>query len=671
MDGYLKIKTKLDNSGIDKDITELENKIKKAQTDNLGLDKEATGLQEEISQYEKLCNEADKYKEKIKQLEAERKTLTLGGLSSTNVPQYNSLTTNIDLMKQKYSQATIEIDKQASKIDKVYAKLNKIKAKQTENNAKVQEFKDKIESIKINKVQNQINNIGKGIQGQISKIGKMAFAIIGIRTAWNAVRSAINIVSQYNSQVSTDLEYMRYCVANALVPIVQSLIKLLYTALSYINAISTAWFSINLFSNSSAKNFQKMKNNASGTAKSAKEIQKSLQGFDEMNILQDNTGSTGGSVGVSTPSMDLRNMQGEIPAWLKWIIENKDLIISTLTGIATAVLLIKFGLEGIKALGIGVLIAGIMYTVMALIEYLKDPTWENFGKVIQGIGVSIIGVGVIIASVLGIVAGAPVIITGAIVLIWGTILKYWEQIKAFFQSGIDWLKGKSDWIRQMFGDTIGDMYDNAVQGLQEILNWFDSTMKGIKANFNEIISFIKNVFSGNWQGAWQNIKNIFSNIWEGMKNTVKTIFSLISKMAINIGKTVGATISGAFKAVVNGVLWAIENILNTPIRTVNRLIGVINKVPGINLGYLNTFSLPRLAKGGVISQPTQAIIGEAGKEAVVPLENNMEWLDMLADKLASKIGTSGGSYIINLDGRTIQRGQAKRQQELAFATNGR
>ncbi len=671
LDGYLKIKTKLDNSGIDKDITELENKIKKTQTDNLGLDKEATGLQEEINQYEKLCNEADKYKEKIKQLEAERKTLTLGGLSSTNVPQYNSLTTNIDLMKQKYSQATIEIDKQASKIDKVYAKLNKIKAKQTENNAKVQEFKDKIESIKINKVQNQINNIGKGIQGQISKIGKMAFAIIGIRTAWNAVRSAISIVSQYNSQVSTDLEYMRYCIANALVPIVQSLIKLLYTALSYINAISTAWFGINLFSNSSAKNFQKMKNSASGTAKSAKEIQKSLQGFDEMNILQDNTSSTGGSTGVSAPSMDLSNVQGEIPAWLKWIIENKDLIISTLTGIATAVLLIKFGLEGIKALGIGVLIAGIMYTVMALIEYLKDPSWENFGKVIQGIGVSIIGVGVIIASVLGIVAGAPVIITGAIVLIWGTIVKYWEQIKAFFQSGIDWLKGKSDWIRQMFGDVVGDIYDNFVSGLQDVLNWLDSTIKGIKANFNEIISFIKNVFSGNWQGAWQNIKNIFSNIWEGMKNTVKTIFGLIGKMAINIGKTVGATISGAFKAVVNGVLRAIEDILNSPIRAINSLTDVINRVPGINLGYLNTFNLPRLAKGGVISQPTQAIIGEAGREAVVPLENNMEWLDILADKLVSKIGTSGGSYIINLDGRTIQRGQAKRRQELAFATNGR
>ncbi len=671
LDGYLKIKTKLDNSGIDKDITELENKIKKTKTDNLGLDKEATGLQEEISQYEKLCNEADKYKEKIKQLEAERKTLTLGGLSSTNVPQYNSLTTNIDLMKQKYSQATIEIDKQASKIDKVYAKLNKIKAKQTENNAKVQEFKDKIESIKINKVQNQINNIGKGIQGQISKIGKMAFAIIGIRTAWNAVRSAISIVSQYNSQVSTDLEYMRYCIANALVPIVQSLIKLLYTVLSYINAISTAWFGINLFSNSSAKNFQKMKNNASGTAKSAKEIQKSLQGFDEMNILQDNRGT-----GVSAPSMDLSNIQGEIPAWLKWIIENKDLILSVMAGIVITILafkalnlaadlgLIKNELLIIKALGIGIMVTGVILAIQGLIAYLNDPTFNNFGKVIQGIGIAILGLAITITNL-------PLAVIAAVVIIWGTIVKYWEQIKAFFQSGIDWLASKSDWIRQMFGDTIGDMYDNAVHGLQEILNWFDSTFNGIKANFNEIISFIKNVFAGNWKGAWQNIKNIFSNIWESIKNTAKTMFILIGRMAVNVGTTVGATISGAFKAVVNGVLRAIEDILNSPIRAINSLTDVINRVPGINLGYLNTFNLPRLAKGGVISQPTQAIIGEAGREAVVPLENNMEWLDILADKLVSKIGTSGGSYIINLDGRTIQRGQAKRRQELAFATNGR
>lgn len=55
----------------------------------------------------------------------------------------------------------------------------------------------------------------------------------------------------------------------------------------------------------------------------------------------------------------------------------------------------------------------------------------------------------------------------------------------------------------------------------------------------------------------------------------------------------------------------------------------------------------------------------------MPLENNLEWLDMLATKIASKIEAGGGSYILNIDGRTVQRGIAKRQQELAFATNGR
>lgn len=664
MDGYLKIKTKIDNKDVDKGITELENKIKKAQTDNSELNKEETVLQEEINQYEKLCNEADNYKEKIKQLEGERKTLTVGGLKSTNAPKYNSITTEIDLMKQKYEQSTSEIDKQASKVDKVYAKLNKIKAKQTENNIKIQEFKDKIESININKVQNQINNIGKGIQGQISKIGKMAIAIIGIRTAWNAVRSAINIVSQYNSQVSTDLEYMRYCIANALVPIVQSLIKLLYTALSYINAISTAWFGINLFSNSSAKNFQKMKNNASGTAKSAKEIQKSLQGFDEMNILQDNTSSTGESVGVSTPTVDLSNMQGEVPSWLKWIVDNKDLILSVMAGVTAGLLAWKLGLEAIKSLGIGILIAGVVLAVQNLIDYMNDPSFKNFGKIIQGIGIAVLGLAIIIGNL-------PLAIVAAVTIIWGTIVKYWDKIKNFFQGGIDWLKSKSDWIHQVFGDTVGNIYDMVVGNMQEVLDWFGTMIEGTKKNFDEIIEFVKNVFTGNWEGAWKNIGNIFNNIFEGAGKTLGTLLNVIGNILVSIGKTAGNIIGNAFKTIVNAVLKTIENVLNSPIRAINGLIGVINNVPGINLGYLNTFSLPRLAKGGVISQPTQAIIGEAGKEAVVPLENNMEWLDILADKLASKIGTSGGSYIINLDGRTIQRGQAKKRQELAYATNGR
>ncbi len=666
VDGYLKIKTKLDNKGIDKDISELENKIKKLQTDNASASQEQDNLQKEINNYEQLCQKADEYKNRIKELKAEKETIFKANPSlavQVDTPEYANIKMQIAEMQQKYAQATAEIDKQAPKIEKVYSKLDKIKSKQIENNAKISQFKEKIEQINIKKVEKSIDNVGKSIQTQIGKIGKMAMAVIGLRTAWGAVRSAISMVSQYNSQVSADFEYMRYCIANLLAPAVQGLIRLLYTLLSYVNAITTAWFGLNLFSNSCVKNFQKMQNSASGTAKSAKEIQKSLQGFDEMNILQDNSNINNGATdGVAIPSMDLSEMQTEPPGWLKWIIDNKDLILSTMAGVAAGILAWKLGLGGLKSLGIGVLIAGIVYSIQALQEYLQNPTFTNLGKFIQGIGIAIVGLALIIGNL-------PLAVVGAIVLIWGTIVKYWDNIKAFFQGGIDWLKGKSDWVHEMFGDTIGSIYDTIVNSLQGILNWFDSLFQGIKANFNEIISFVKNVFSGNWKGAWENIKNIFKNIWDFMKKTAQTVWNLIISMVSNMGKTAGNIIASAFKAIVNAVLRTIENVLNSPIRAINGLIGVINKVPGVNLGYLNTFSLPRLAKGGVIAQPTTAIIGEAGKEAVVPLENNMEWLDMLADKLASKIGAGNGTTNVFLDGRLIQRQIAKRSNELAFATN--
>ena len=275
-------------------------------------------------------------------------------------------------------------------------------------------------------IQIGIDNVGQKIQSSVGKLGKMAIAVFGIRTAFNAVRQAVNAVSQYNPQIAADLEYMRYCIANLLAPAVQWLISLLYTVLSYVNAIVSAWFGINLFSKSSAKNFQKMQSGASNTAKSAKEIQKSLQGFDEMNILQDNTNDAdtgGGSAGgVFAPSVDLSGIQAEVPAWLQWIIDNKDLILSILAGIGGAIMSIKLGLGGIKSLGIGLLIGGIVYTIQSLLEYLDNPSWTNFGKVIQGIGVAIVGLGVLIGNI-------PLIIAGTIVLIIGTIVKYGEKIQ--------------------------------------------------------------------------------------------------------------------------------------------------------------------------------------------------------------------------------------------------
>lgn len=80
---------------------------------------------------------------------------------------------------------------------------------------------------------------------------------------------------------------------------------------------------------------------------------------------------------------------------------------------------------------------------------------------------------------------------------------------------------------------------------------------------------------------------------------------------------------------------------------------------GVSISHLGMISIPKLARGGIVNQPTQAIIGEAGREAVLPLENNTEWMDILADKISSRLGTGSNNdnikeLVIKFEGELAQ-----------------
>lgn len=649
-DGSIMIETKLSTDKFDKQIVNLEKKIKDEENKSELKLKAKLQAEDELKRHKQAIFEIEKeYEKTSQQVEHLQNIMSKQAKGISLTPQEFT-----DL--QGSEKVIANNEKIGETLDKMYAKevrLNNavdrttLAYKQTKDN--VASYKAKIESVNIQKQQAQVNNIkdgfdkmNKSIGNSIKHIGRLALGIFSVASAYRLMSSASSTLGQYDEQYATNLEYIRYLIAQAIAPALKYVVNLASTLLSYLNYILNAWFGITLFSKNSAKNFMKAKNSTGGISKNTGKIKKDLQTtpFDEMNVLSDtsSSGTSGGAGGGAVaPSIDPSMLAGEVPDWLKWIADNKDLILAVMAGVASGLFLWQLGLSGIKALGIGVAVAGLVYAIQSLIEYLNDPTFENFGKILQGIGVAVLGLAIIIGNL-------PLAVVAAIVLIWGTIVKYWEQIKSFFQGGIDWLKGKSDWVREMFGDTIGDVYDNFVGGLQDILDWFDMFFNGVKKNFDEIISFVKNVFAGNWEGAWQNIKNIFANNLEGIKNTAKTIFSLISRIAINIGKTVGSAIAGAFKGVVNGVLWVIENILNSPIRAVNSLVGVINKVPGINLGYLPTFNLPRLAKGTILNAPGRgvpvaggtALAGEAGREAYLPLSDT---------QLLEELGSTIGKYI--------------------------
>ena len=78
--------------------------------------------------------------------------------------------------------------------------------------------------------------------------------------------------------------------------------------------------------------------------------------------------------------------------------------------------------------------------------------------------------------------------------------------------------------------------------------------------------------------------------------------------------------------------------------------------------------IPKLAVGGIVNRPGRgvpAIIGEAGAEAVLPLENNTEWMDILADKIGGNV-----TIPIYMDGKKIATYVVDIQKKKAFAMNG-
>jgi len=136
---------------------------------------------------------------------------------------------------------------------------------------------------------------------------------------------------------------------------------------------------------------------------------------------------------------------------------------------------------------------------------------------------------------------------------------------------------------------------------------------------------------------------LVGNLWNG-------ITQMFGQFAANFGNF----ISGIFKGAINGVLSFIENFINAPIDLLNGFIGVINDNfgwLGVNIGQISRINLPRLAEGGIAYGATTAVIGEAGTEAVLPLENNTDnWAGLLATTLvdemeAENLSTGGGVTI--------------------------
>ena len=234
-----------------------------------------------------------------------------------------------------------------------------------------------------------------------------------------------------------------------------------------------------------------------------------------------------------------------------------------------------------------------------------------------------------------------------------------------------------------FGDTVGQKMPN-----------IKNTIQGALENITQNIKVFASKTSANLANWGKNVQTnvintstvIATNIYSALKNAATNFNNFMSTSAFNVvnwAKNVGTNISETARTIAtnwgNAISSAWENFKDFMSATGTKISKFWKKhkatiistavavgIPAIAIAlapYTGGGSLAAvaLAKGGIVPHATTALIGEKGKEAVLPLENNTEWMDILTDKILMRIANSGGGYsgntevILQIDGREFGR----------------
>ena len=318
---------------------------------------------------------------------------------------------------------------------------------------------------------------------------------------------------------------------------------------------------------------------------------------------------------------------------VKWISEHRTLILALAAGIATAV-------AAYKAYKVAITAYNAVMAVYKVVTAASATGTFTLAGAMTALNLPVLAV----VAAIGLAVAAGIL-----------IYKNWDKIKA---KAVE-LGAK---ISEVWGNIktgVSEAVANLVSAFQSnfpllsayLSGWWKSVSaawENVKAIFANIIDFVQNVFAGNWSAAWDNIVAIFGNVFG---------------MIVNLAK---APING----VISAINWVLEKINSISVTIPDWVPGVGGKTLGFNIP-----TIPALAAGGIATAPTLAQIGEGGEpEAVLPLSKLAALLDEWTKPKPTPGGGTGGggetvvfSPVFNFYGGTPSREEAEEAGRISFA----
>lgn len=538
------------------------------------------------------------------------------------------------------------------------------------------------------------NGFGKAISGikeRLSSAGKSAGrfgtrlkSIVSGALVFNLLSSALRKMTDYlgtaigsSTEMQDALANLKGAAMTAVAPIVEMLTPALTalangaaTALSYLTRL------ISFFTGKSVSAMSSAAKKIQSTANTAKKAMASVAGFDEIQKLDGKDGSGEDDVKVE-PNYDFQGKSSFLDSVVESVKEGNWKEVGTIVAqkLSSALAAIKWpdiqakakewmsgaaqSINGfIGSLDFAAIAKGLSKAAIGLLDmltaWITDMDWQQIGNAIAK-AVAAVDWDGLVSSLWG---GIGAALAGLTELIWGLIEDAWAGVVAWwyevaFEDGQFTMKGLLKGI--------GDIFVN-------IGSW-------IKTNiFDPFINGFKNAFDiHSPSGEMENMGDfLIQGLLQGITNTWKKITDFFNKAF--------ASLKNLFKGSVNGILGFINGLISGVINGVNLIVRAMNKlkfdvpdwVPGLggksfgfNLAEVTAPKIPLLAGGGVIRQPTLAMMGEysgasSNPEIVAPQsmiaeivaramsglnETNHEIVELLRDILQAVLGIERGDEV--------------------------
>lgn len=216
--------------------------------------------------------------------------------------------------------------------------------------------------------------------------------------------------------------------------------------------------------------------------------------------------------------------------------------------------------------------------------------------------------------------------------VWNNIQEAFSGVSEFFQDLWYEITEIFSPVGEWFGNLFNDAWDNIQQAFANVGGFF----QGIWNNIKNAFSGVANWFSNTFKAAWEGVKAVFSaggRIFNGIKDGILN----------------------GFKVVVNGIIDGINTVVAVPFNGINT---ALRNIRGVEIAGFKPFDwiqeisvpqIPRLAEGGVLKRGQIALLEGEGAEAVIPLEKNTEWIDMIASRLNKKSEPQNIYYNVNVE----------------------